>query len=195
MTDESFDAAHCVAQVLAGDDDAFRRLVDRMYPLVARIVRSHLSPAHDRAACEQETFLRLYQRLDQYRSDAPLEHWIARIAVNTCLDALRASRRKRELRYADLGANESAALEAALADSTTGSGSEAVAAGELVAHVLETLEPDDAVLIRLHDLEEQSLAETAATLGWSVSWTKLKLSRARRRVKSLLERLLGERRR
>jgi RNA polymerase sigma-70 factor (ECF subfamily) len=193
MTDEPFDAADCVARILAGDDGAFRRFIDQTYPLVARIVGSHLSPADDRAACEQETYLRAYQRIDQYRGEAPLEHWLARIAVNCCLDALRAGKRKHELRYSDLGERESAALNAALADDFPTRSIEAAAAAELVALVFETLEPEEAVLVRLHDLEEQTLAETAATLGWSVSWTKTKLARARGRVRNLLEHLLGER--
>ncbi|MBL9082079.1 MAG: RNA polymerase sigma factor [Planctomycetales bacterium] len=193
MTDETFDAADCVARILAGDDGAFRRLLDQTYPLVARIVGSHLSLAHDRAACEQETYLRAFQRLDQYRGDAPLEHWLARIAVNCCLDALRTGKRKHELHYSDLGERESAALNAALADDSATRSIEAAAAAELVTQVLETLEPEEAMLVRLHDLEEQTLAETAATLGWSLSWTKTKLARARGRVRGLLERLLGER--
>ncbi|MGC3969228.1 MAG: RNA polymerase sigma factor [Pirellulales bacterium] len=195
MADDTFDAADCVARVSRGDAAAFRQLVDRTYPLVARIVRSHLSPAHDRAACEQETFLRIYRRIDQYRNDAPLEHWIARIAVNCCLDALRTNKRKRELRYSDLGVHECQALEASLAETSSQEAVDGTAAAELVSHVLDALEPEDAVLIRLHDLEEQSLAETAATLGWSISWTKTKLARARGRLKTQLEALLGERRR
>lgn len=193
MTDANFDAARCVAQVLAGNDGAFRELVDATYPLVARIVRSHLSPSQDRAACEQETYLRVFQRLDQYRSDAPLEHWIARIAVNACLDALRKTKRRRELRRADLSETESTALDAALADSSNSSGPEAAASKELVDHVLAGLDAEDAVLIRLHDLEERTLNDTATSLGWSLSWTKWKLARARGRVRATLERLLGDR--
>ena len=193
MTDANFDASRCVAQVLSGDDGAFRELVDATYPLVARIVRSHLSPAQDRAACEQETYLRVFERLDQYRSDAPLEHWIARIAVNACLDALRKTKRRRELRWADLSETESAAVVASLADSTNAAGPEATAAKELVDHVLAGLDAEDAVLIRLHDLDERTLNDTATTLGWSLSWTKWKLARARGRVRETLERLLGDR--
>lgn len=193
MTDVNFDAARCVSQVLAGNDGAFRQLVDATYPLVTRIVRAHLSPAQDRAACEQETYLRVFQRLDQYRSDAPLEHWIARIAVNSCLDALRKTKRRRELRRADLSETESTALDAALADSSNSSGPEAAASKELVDHVLAGLDAEDAVLIRLHDLEERTLNDTATSLGWSLSWTKWKLARARGRVRATLERLLGDR--
>ena len=193
MTAANFDAARCVAQVLAGNDGAFRELVDATYPLVARIVRSHLSPSQDRAACEQETYLRVFQRLDQYRSDAPLEHWIARIAVNACLDALRKTKRRRELRRADLSETENAALDAALTDSANSAGPEAAAAKELVEHVLAGLDAEDAALLRLHDLEERTLNDTATTLGWSLSWTKWKLARARGRVRATLERLLRDR--
>lgn len=187
MTEAHFDAAACVAQVLAGDDDAFRHLVDRTYPLVAKIVRAYLPPSHDRAAAEQEAYLRCYERLGQYRHDAPLEHWLSRIAVSVCLDALRKRGRRRELRYADLSEAESAALDAALAG--TDRRPDAVAARELLTHVLEQLPPEDALLIKMHELEQRTLAETAELMGWRLSWTKLKLSRARGRLKAALERL------
>jgi len=192
MTEAHFDAAACVAQVLAGDDDAFRHLVDRTYPLVAKIVRAYLPPSCDRAAAEQEAYLRCFERLGQFRHDAPLEHWLSRIAVSVCLDALRKRGRTKELRHADLSEAESAALDAALAVRGTDRRPDAVAARELLTHVFGQLPPEDTLLLTMHELEERTLAETAELMGWRLSWTKLKLSRARGRLKAALERL-GER--
>jgi hypothetical protein len=61
----------------------------------------------------QEVFVKLFARLDRYEAQAgiPFEHWVSRLTVRTCLDALRAERRRPELRCSDLGEEENQWLE------------------------------------------------------------------------------------
>lgn len=187
-----FDAADCVARVRSGDQPAARELVERSDALVAKIVRAYLPRDADRDACRQETFVRAFAKLDTYRSDAPWEHWLSRIAVNVCLDALRVRRRRRELRHADLGETEAAALAAAM--TTKGpAGPDAVAARETVDKLLECLEPEDAVIVRMLDLEERSTKEIAALLRRSQALIKVRAFRARRKLRDVLTRLTNER--
>src|SRR5262245_2798731 len=129
MTDAPFDAAACVARVRSGDEHAARELVERSDALVAKIVRAYLPRDADRDACRQETFVRAFAKLDTYRSEAPWDHWLSRIAVNACLDALRARKRRRELRFADLGEREAEAVAAAMG-LREGAAPDAVAARE-----------------------------------------------------------------
>src|SRR5215207_5313103 len=94
----------CLARVRAGDEDAARELVEHLYPKVIRIVRSHLPRRMAEEDLAQEIFLKMFIRLDQYeaRNGKPFDHWIARLAVRTCFDALRSERRRPELRFSDL---------------------------------------------------------------------------------------------
>lgn len=192
MTDDPFDAARCVARVRSGDPVAARELVERSDGLVAKIVRAYLPRDADRDACRQETFVRAFAKLDTYRADAPWEHWLSRIAVNACLDALRARRRRRELRYADLGEAEAAAVAAAVTMSDP-TGPDAVAARETIDKLLECLEPEDALIVRMLDLEERSTEEIAVLLGRSRALVKVRAFRARRKLREVLSRLLRER--
>lgn len=192
MTDAPFDAAACVARVRSGDQAAARELVERCDGLVAKIVWAYLPPDADRDACRQEAFVRAFTRLDDYRADAPWEHWLSRIAVNACLDVLRARRRRRELRWADLGEAEAAAVAAAAASSDA-TAPDAVAARETIDKLLECLEPEDALIVRMLDVEERSTEEIAARLGRSRALVKVRAFRARRKLRDVLSRLLRER--
>lgn len=82
-----------VRQVLAGDEEAFERLVERHHDRIHRLARSVLQ--NDAAAEDvaQETFLRAYRALPRFRGDASLRTWLSRITVNLCL-----TQRRREAR-------------------------------------------------------------------------------------------------
>lgn len=81
----AFDERVVVAAVLAGDRDAFRRLVDRDGPAVVRAchrVLGDLGAAEDAA---QEAFVTAYRSLASWRGDGPFAAWLTRIAVRIAL--------------------------------------------------------------------------------------------------------------
>ena len=110
MTTAESDVGRCLAGARRGDAESARALVELLYPLVLRIVRSHLPVRAAEADLAQEVFLKLFSRLDQYqpRAGIPFEHWVSRLAVRTCLDALRAERRRPEVRWSDLSDEQAA---------------------------------------------------------------------------------------
>jgi len=78
------DRPHAVLErVRGGDARAAESLVESLYPLVIRIVRSHLPRRATEEDLAQEVFLKLFTRLDRYRERGgiPLEHWGIRLAV------------------------------------------------------------------------------------------------------------------
>ena len=188
--DEAGDGgAELLARVRDGDEDAARALVLRLRPHVERIVRAH---GPRRVALDdlcQEVFMSVFANLAQHRGAAPFEHWVARVAVHTCIDALRAERRRPELRWADLREAEAAALEAMLENTQQVPAEQAVAARDLVERLLESLPAKDRLLIRWLELEEQSVAEVAALTGWSRTLVKVRAFRARQRMRQTLKRL------
>ena len=99
---DDFEVIH---RVLHGEIDLFAELITRYQQHVARIVNRHVPP--DRVAeVAHDVFVRAYSGLPGFSGRAPFEHWLSRLAVTTCLDALRAENRRPEWRWADLGDSE-----------------------------------------------------------------------------------------
>jgi len=187
MATGEFDSARCLERVRQHDQDAAVALVEALYPLVIRIVRSHCPERSDEEDLAQEIFLKLFSRLDQYeaRAGIPLEHWVSRLAVRTCFDALRAKGRRPEVRMGDLSEEQRAWLEFMTAEESAPSDSAAASALELVERLVSQLPPEDRLVISLLDLEERSVKEIASITGWSVSLVKVRAFRARRKLRKL----------
>lgn len=184
-----FDLAGCLTRVRRRDQQAARDLVEHLYPQVIRIVRAHLPRRVAEEDIAQEVFLKMFTRLDQYQGAVPFPHWVSRIAVTTCIDHLRAQKRRPELRWADLSEAETDVLDAVLTNSREVAANDALAAHELVHRLLGELKPDDQLVIRLLDLEQKTIAEIAALTGWNQSLIKVRAFRARRKLQKLFEAL------
>jgi RNA polymerase sigma-70 factor (ECF subfamily) len=180
-----FDVAGCLTLVRAGDQRAARELVEHLFPLVIRIVRSHLPRRVAEEDLAQEIFLKMFSRLAQYQGAVPFTHWVSRIAVTTCIDHLRAQKRRPEFRWADLSESEADVLDAVLTNERDVPANDALAATELVQKLLGQLKPDDQLVLRLLDLEQKTIAEIAALTGWNQSLIKVRAFRARRKLQKL----------
>jgi RNA polymerase sigma factor (sigma-70 family) len=191
MSDEapSLDVAACLQRVRQRDQAAARELVDHLYPLVIRIVRSHLPRRVAEEDLAQEVFLKMFTRLEQYQGAVPFPHWVSRIAVTTCIDHLRAQKRRPEFRWADLSETEAEVLDAVMTNEDDVAANDAIAAHELVHKLLGQLKPDDQMVLRLLDLEQKSIAEIAVITGWNQSLIKVRAFRARRKLQKLFQEL------
>lgn len=184
-----FDLAGCLQRVRQRDQQAARELVEHLYPLVIRIVRSHLPRRVPEEDLAQEVFLKMFSRLDQYQGAVPFPHWVSRIAVTTCIDHLRAQKRRPEFRWADLTENEAELLDSVITNENDVAANDAMAAHELVHKLMAQLKPDDQLVIRLLDLEQKSIAEIAEITGWNQSLIKVRAFRARRKLQKLFQEL------
>lgn len=187
--DQSFDLAGCLQRVRERDQDAARDLVNHLYPLVIRIVRSHLPRRVAEEDLAQEVFMKMFTRIDQYQGAVPFPHWVSRIAVTTCIDHLRAQKRRPEFRWADLSEAEADTLDAVMTADGEVAPDAALAAHELVHKLLDELKPDDRMVIQLLDLEQKSIAEISQVTGWNQSLIKVRAFRARRKLQKLFEEL------
>src|SRR6516225_6855630 len=136
----------------------------------------------------QDIFLKMFTKLAQYRGDVPFEHWVSRIAVNHCLNALRAQQSRPEWRWSDLTAEQADALDAALTSpSEAPHPARVLGARELVEKLLQTLDPPDRWLIQLLELEEKSIEEVQQLTGWSSTRIRVRAFRARRKLNKTFE--------
>jgi len=178
-----------LARVRQHDEAAANEMVEQLYPLVVRIVRAHRPSRMPEEDLCQEVFLRILASLDQFRGKVPFEHWVSRLAVNTCIDHLRRQRSRPELRWADLDPSETGVIEWLAATESSPSTESSFAARELVDRLLETLDPKDRLLIRWLELEDLTVRDISERTGWSPTLVKVRAFRARHRLRKALETL------
>jgi RNA polymerase sigma-70 factor (ECF subfamily) len=193
MPEPSFDVAACVQRVRRRDEDAARALFRHLYPLVARLVRSHLPRRTSQEDLVQTVFMKLFAKLDGFSGAVPLEHWVSRIAINTCLNQLAAEKARPELRWADLSEEQAQALEAVTAGPEELDPSQNLAAREMVEKLLAQLVPADRLVLTLLHLEGRSVDEVRQITGWNVPVIKVRAFRARRKLRKHFETLMAER--
>ena len=186
-----FDVQECVRRVSGGDMVAAGELVEHLHPLVRRWVRNHLPRRESEEDLVQEVFLKLLQKVGSYqeRAGVPFEHWVSRLAVRTCLDALRAERSRPEWRMADLGDGEREWLDYLMHRQMGEPEARDVEAKAIVTRLMEMLSPPDRLVLTLLDLEERSTQEIAQMTGWSRPMVKMRAMRARRKVRVVAEQL------
>jgi RNA polymerase sigma-70 factor (ECF subfamily) len=163
-----------------GDDRAFSALVSRhkrrVFGLAARFARD----SDELEDICQDVFIKAYDKLANYRGEAPFEHWLIRIATHTCHDALRKRRR-------ESGRIGNDVILQNVSDQAAEERQNACQARTLLKWALNHLSPDEQLVIILLELEEYSVRETAELTGWSESNVKVRGHRARQVLRRILE--------
>jgi RNA polymerase sigma-70 factor, ECF subfamily len=170
------DDTELIGRVLAGDPRAERELydahVDRVFRLVYRMA-GDMDRAQDYT---QETFIRAFSRLAEFRGEAALSTWLGSIAISIALNGLRKIRRLRE-------------REVALDDAPQVSNSESRADPDLksrLAQAIEKLPEGYRAVFVMHDVEGYTHEEIAGSLGVHPGTSKAQLFRARARLREAL---------
>jgi RNA polymerase sigma-70 factor, ECF subfamily len=189
---DSLDAAALVAAARQHDESAARAIVRRLYPLVLKLVRAH----RPRRAAEEDLcqmiLIKVFQKLDQFSGNVPLEHWVSRIAINTCLNQIQAERVRPEIRRADLSEEEVAVVDNLAVSAEELRPDRSYAARDLVERLLARLKPAERLIIDLLYLQERSVAEIQAVTGWGASLVKVRAFRARQKLQRQLDQFTAE---
>ena len=134
-------------------------------------------------------FIKIFQKLNQFSGKVPLEHWVSRVAVNTCLSQIESERVRPELRHADLSEEEQAVVENLAASSEELAPDRQLGSRQLVEHLLEMLKPAERLVIDLLYLQGRSVEEIHQTTGLGVAAIKVRAFRARQKMKAQLEKI------
>ena len=189
---DDFDADALVAAARQHDESAAREIIRRIYPLVLRLVRSHRPRRGAEEDLCQMIFIKVFQKLDQFSGKVPLEHWVSRIAINTCINQIKAERVRPELRQADLSEEEASMINNLAATAEELGPDRSFAARDLVDRLLATLKPAERLVIDLLYLQQRSVAEIQTLTGWGASLVKVRAFRARQKLKRQLEQFNAE---
>ena len=185
-TDESI----LVARAREGDTRAFGELVRRYEGKIFRLAQHITQNREDAEDVLQETFLKAYEHLDQFKGDSKFYTWIVRIAVNKALMKLR--RRKTDKSVSldetiDTG-EDTITREIAAWDEDPEQRFSREELGEILDTAVDSLEPPYRSVFVLRDIEELSTEETAEALNLSVPAVKSRLLRARLQLREKLTR-------
>ena len=188
----SHDDEMLLARARAGEEEAWRMMVERLYPGILKIVRNHLRRVADHEDVVQEVLLKAFLKLDTYRSEQPLEHWIARISVTTCIDWLRKIKARPMVVLSDLSEAERALVTSRVRSEPVDeeySEENRLAMRALLDKLISVLKPNQQIVIRMLDLEQRTVKEVTGLTGWGESKVKVTAMRARRKLEELLQEL------
>jgi RNA polymerase sigma-70 factor (ECF subfamily) len=179
-----------------GDESAFEEILRRYSPRVFRFAAKFFRQRSLVEEAAQEVFLKAFTELSSYQGTGSMEGWLTKITTNTCLNIIRTAKRRPELVASDLTEDETTWLDNNLAGAAMEryeSSERSLVAADLAGRVLETLTPDDQLVLTLIDGEDASVNDVVQLTGWSESKVKVKAFRARRRMRKAVEKLLGHR--
>ena len=186
----SIDESQLVAQSRERDTTAFNELVRRYEGKIFRLAQHVTQNREDAEDVLQETFLKAYEHLDQFKGDSKFYTWIVRIAVNQALMKLR--RRKTDKSVSldetiDTG-EDTVTREIAAWDEDPEQRFSREELGGILDSAVQSLEPLYRSVFVLRDIEELSTEETAEALGLSIPAVKSRLLRARLQLREKLTR-------
>mgnify|MGYP003528066001 CR=1 FL=1 len=186
----------CVQRTLAGDQRAYGLLVlkyqRRIQRLIARMVRD-TDLVEDIA---QETFIRAYRALHQFRGEAQFYTWLYRIAVNTAKKFLHDLHRDPTVSESFLAIVDDDETSSNKKEQTVGATPESVLAAKEIAAVVNTvmdaLPTDLRQALILREIEGLSYEDIAATMGCPIGTVRSRIFRAREAVSEKIKPLLDK---
>jgi RNA polymerase sigma-70 factor (ECF subfamily) len=168
----------------AGDNHAFNELVKRYEPRIAATVFGMLGDCPETDDVGQETFIRFYHHIRQFRGDSSVATYLTRIAINLSLNEMK--RRRLHLRFFQ----RQSETETDLADNSnphTNSENR-----ELIQRALQKLAPNFRSVLVLRLVDGYSTKETAEILKLPMGTVLSRLARAQQKMKELLKPYLGD---
>lgn len=186
--------ADLIHSARSGNAEAFTELVNRHYQSSLKLARSILRDFEDAEDEVQNAFTKVYLHLSRFEGNSRFSTWLSRIVVNQCLMRLRKARRARFAYLDDPGAEEgNVRLE--LAD-TAETPEQSLGRGEVEALLRKEVNCIPPLLrepLLLRESMRMPLADVAAKLNITEAAAKSRLLRARRELRTRLEKHQGVR--
>ena len=172
-----------ISRVLRGEHQLYSALVTRYQNFVFTLALRYTPMREDAEEIAQDVFIKAYKALKDFRGDSKFSTWLYSIVNSTSITFLR----KKKLDTSSL--DQEHVFEAADSHESDARANqvEVKSKVEMVNKAIQLLSPDDAKLITLFYKAEQSLEEISKILGMETNTVKVKLHRARTRLKEKME--------
>jgi RNA polymerase sigma-70 factor, ECF subfamily len=175
-----------------GDPLAFEELVQQYQQTVLNLTYHYIGHRHEIEDVAQKIFTKVYFSLPKFDNRRPFFPWLYRIAINQCYDELRRIRRQRTHTFSELSLEETAGIEKLISQHEIPHAQE----GErpesyiLLHKILNQMPEPQRLAIVLRDLESISYNKMAEILKCTEQAARLKVFRARARLKILMEKAI-----
>ena len=181
MFAEGIGDAECVRRVQQGDTDSFEVLVRRHEKAIFNLIYRLLGNYDEAAEVAQEVFLSAFKSIHQFRGEANFSTWLYRIGLNHA-STRRKSLQSSQQRHIPLDGTE------VIADGTVDPAKnvEHKEIQQRVQQALNSLDPEDARIVLLRDLQDIPYEDVAEMLDIPVGTVKSRLHRARQALKTSL---------
>jgi RNA polymerase sigma factor (sigma-70 family) len=177
-----------ISLVLKGDHNAYALLVERYKSYVFTLTLRFIKSREDAEEVSQDIFVKAYRSLAHFKGTAKFSTWLYTIVNTTCITFLR----KKRLDIRSLDDEKTFEVADSQDSGFRANQVEQKSRLNMVNQAIALLSPDDAEIITLFYKNEQSLEEIGQILGVEVNAAKVRLHRARTRLKEKMERYFTE---
>lgn len=175
-----------ISAVLNGKRDDYEILIRRYNSMLYKTARGILTDEADIEDVMQEAYIRGFEKLHQFRSEAKFSTWLTRILINC---ALQQAAKLKGKQLIDIGKIEEEGYEEL--SETQNESTDQSSVGENLQHAIEAaigqISPKYRIVFMLREVEHSSVAETASLLGISEENVKIRLFRAKAMLRDILK--------
>lgn len=185
----SFDQHTIIESVLRGNRDAYASIIDEYQSMVFRYTWQIVKNQDIAEDLTQETFIKAYEKLHQYRTDAAFKGWLLRIARNNAMNYFRKNKTQ------DVSLDEDNGLQEYLPETKSKSPDKAAIDSEkeeILNRAISQLSKEKREIILLHYYEEMSLAEIAELMDKKTGAIKTAIHRIRLEIREIIESMTRE---
>lgn len=175
--------AEVVRRCQAGDEAAFRQIVEQHRSKVFSIIYGIVRNRNDAEDIAQQVFAKIYFSIKGFDFRSSLITWIYKITVNECYDYLRKQKVRKLVYESDLGENDARTMEnSALATDRRPPADRRVERREYLMKLLSKVSEEERVLLIQKEVEGRTVEELAQMTGLNENTIKVKLFRARQKL-------------
>ncbi len=182
-----FSDQQLITGLMQGDRIAFKAFIDchkhMVYTLAMRVLRNK----EDAEEIAQDTFIKAYQSIGNFKGESKLSTWVYKIAYHKCLDYIK--KNKRRPQTASMEWQDHDRFAAAEEEWDIFEGQEK---RQLINRALTRLPGEDGVLLTLFYFETYSLKEISGIMNLSLNTVKVRLHRSRKRLAGILGKMMDE---
>jgi RNA polymerase sigma factor (sigma-70 family) len=177
-----------ISRVLKGDQQAYAGLVNRYQNYVFTLALRFTRNREDAEEVSQDIFVKAYRSLADFRGASKFSTWLYTIVNTTCITFLR----KKRLEVHSLDSEKVFEVADSIDSGMRANQVEQKSRLAMVNNAIEMLNPDDAEILTLFYKGEQTLEEIAGILRIEANTAKVRLHRARTRLKEKMEKHFAE---
>ena len=181
-----------VARCRQGDPLAFEELVRKHQQMVLNLAYHYLGYQNDIEDVAQKIFTKVYFSMPKFDTRRPFFPWLYRIAINQCYDELRRLRRLKIRTFSELSFEETNSVENLISHQETAPANDETQKERvaLLYRMLDQLPEQQRLAVVLRDIEDMPYSQMAGKLQCTEQAARLKVFRARSRLKTLVEKAL-----